>query len=203
MHNLVLRLIGIALIGIPLGIYVCGVTVFTPYFNYKYANTHGFVDWLTFGELKAEGQAFAWPYFIFNQANPVLKTSFSHELAAIEYHNKQVAIAKKYGGVVPAGATATGTASTSDWEAIISYNKLALFEAEQADIEQMNNLVARFGGHFRDEFITGLRIVLANSQSATSASADSYLYGQQLMNRFGDWYLANRDAISREITGSR
>ena len=67
----------------------------------------------------------------------------------------------------------------------------------------MNNLVPGYGDHFRDQFINGLKMVITNSARATLASVNGYMAGQILLNDFGDWYLANRDAIIRRRTVSR
>lgn len=39
--------------------------IFVPYYNWQYANDHGFADWLFFGEVVATSKAMAWPYFVF------------------------------------------------------------------------------------------------------------------------------------------
>ncbi len=39
--------------------------VFTPYYNWDYAKTHGFMKWFAFGEVVATAKAIAWPYFVF------------------------------------------------------------------------------------------------------------------------------------------
>jgi hypothetical protein len=83
--------------------------------------------------------------------------------------------------------------SKSDWDAITDYNKKALGEAEQADIADMNRHYPGFGDHFRDEFIEDLRLIINNDQGMTQAAP--YLYSQLLVNNFGDWYVANFDAM--------
>ena len=45
-------------------LYGISVAVFTLYFNWIYANEHGFWSWLIFGEIIATFKAFAWPFFI-------------------------------------------------------------------------------------------------------------------------------------------
>ena len=42
-------------------IYLAGWMLATPYYNWKYAQRHGFWKWLVFGELVATAQAMAWP----------------------------------------------------------------------------------------------------------------------------------------------
>ena len=53
-------LIGLLIIyGISLGIF--GI-----YYNWLYANEHGFIAWLFFGEVIASLKALVWPLFEFN-----------------------------------------------------------------------------------------------------------------------------------------
>tara|TARA_Y100000590_G_C15022657_1_gene751950 strand:- start:142 stop:321 length:180 start_codon:yes stop_codon:yes gene_type:complete len=44
-------------------IYLASVGIFALYYNYLYANEHGFIAWLFFGEIIASLQAFIWPLF--------------------------------------------------------------------------------------------------------------------------------------------
>ena len=53
------------LIGI-LVIYGISVSIFMIYYNWLYANEHGFFAWLFFGEIIASIKALAWPLFEFN-----------------------------------------------------------------------------------------------------------------------------------------
>ena len=39
--------------------------IFTLYFNWQYAQEHGFASWLMFGEIIATAEGFVWPYFLF------------------------------------------------------------------------------------------------------------------------------------------
>jgi hypothetical protein len=45
-------------------LYGISVAVFTLYFNWIYANEHGFWSWLIFGEIIATFKGFAWPFFV-------------------------------------------------------------------------------------------------------------------------------------------
>ena len=46
-------------------IYYAGTGISALYFNWQYANEHGFLAWLFFGELIATAKAFIWPVFLF------------------------------------------------------------------------------------------------------------------------------------------
>ena len=54
------------LISILLIVYLISVSVFALYYNYLYAQEHGFWAWLLFGEIIATLKALVWPLFEFN-----------------------------------------------------------------------------------------------------------------------------------------
>ena len=45
--------------------YAISVAIFGLYYNYEYAQTHGFLAWLFFGEIIATFKSFVWPLFFF------------------------------------------------------------------------------------------------------------------------------------------
>ena len=45
--------------------YGISVAIFGLYYNYEYANTHGFLAWLFFGEIIATLKSLVWPLFEF------------------------------------------------------------------------------------------------------------------------------------------
>ena len=47
-------------------IYAISVGIFGIYYNWLYANEHGFIAWLFFGEIIASLKALVWPLFEFN-----------------------------------------------------------------------------------------------------------------------------------------
>ena len=47
-------------------IYGISVGIFGIYYNWLYANEHGFIAWLFFGEIIASLKALVWPLFEFN-----------------------------------------------------------------------------------------------------------------------------------------
>ena len=47
-------------------VYLISVGVFGIYYNYLYANEHGFLAWVFFGEIVASLKALVWPLFEFN-----------------------------------------------------------------------------------------------------------------------------------------
>lgn len=55
------KMIGYAMFAI----YALGALVLTPYNNYMFAKTHGFLSWIFFGEIIATLQALFWPAWFF------------------------------------------------------------------------------------------------------------------------------------------
>jgi hypothetical protein len=55
-----------AIVKMLLNLYFISVVVAIPYFNFRYANKHGFVNWLLLGEIVPTAQALVWPYFAFS-----------------------------------------------------------------------------------------------------------------------------------------
>jgi|TARA_Y100000310_G_C20364512_1_gene660531 hypothetical protein len=47
-------------------VYGISVGIFGLYYNYLYAQEHGFVAWIFFGEIIASLKAVVWPLFEFN-----------------------------------------------------------------------------------------------------------------------------------------
>ena len=47
-------------------LYGISVAIFGIYYNWLYANEHGFAAWLFFGEIIASLKALVWPLFEFN-----------------------------------------------------------------------------------------------------------------------------------------
>jgi len=85
------------IIGTVVGLYfMAAFLVFTPYYNWNYAQTHGFVKWAFFGEVVATAKAIAWPYSVFFSPSG---GSVSHVSKAIDYANKAMATINKGGHI--------------------------------------------------------------------------------------------------------
>ena len=61
MNKLLSQILNLLLIA-----YVISVSIFGLYYNYLYAQEHGFMAWLFFGEIIATLKAFIWPLIEFN-----------------------------------------------------------------------------------------------------------------------------------------
>jgi hypothetical protein len=163
------------------GAYILSVTmVFTPYYNWQFAKTNGFMKWVFFGEVIATGKAVIWPYIVFFEK----RGTVSHFNNAIKYSNKATAIINKGG--------ANQLISQADMEEIISCYKQALTEAKKTDVESMNQHYPGFGDHFKSEFMEGLELYIKSSESGDVMTS---LSSQELLDKWGNWFDANRDNI--------
>jgi hypothetical protein len=54
-------------LSLVLGLYGISVAIFALYFNWQYAQEHGFMSWLFFGEVIATLKAIVWPFIIFSR----------------------------------------------------------------------------------------------------------------------------------------
>jgi hypothetical protein len=53
--------ISVAPFSLAIGVWGLGLIFATPYYHWKYANEHGVVSWVVFGEFVAQWKAFGWP----------------------------------------------------------------------------------------------------------------------------------------------
>jgi len=170
------------IIGTVVGLYfMAAFLLFTPYYNWDYAKTHGFMEWVFFGEIVATGKAIAWPYFVFFSPSG---SSLSHFSKAIAYSNKATVIINK--------GRPYQQISQTDIDTIIYYYKKALQEAEQADIASMNRHYVGFGDHFREEFIQGLHMFIKSHENSDAMLS---ITSQAMLDRWSNWYRANIDGI--------
>jgi hypothetical protein len=59
------------ILNIAVGLYMLALIVAVPYFNWQYAQEHGFMRWFFFGEFVATAKGFAWPYFVAMRFSPI------------------------------------------------------------------------------------------------------------------------------------
>ena len=170
------------IIGTVISLYfIVAFMVFTPYYNWNYAKTNGFIKWVLFGEVVATVKSIAWPYFVFFSLSG---GSASHVSKAIDYSNKATAIINNCGPYQ--------LIAQSDMDAIIEHYKKALQEAKKADLESMNKHYLGFGDHFENEFIRGLELFIKSNEVGDPMSS---IAAQAMLDRWGNWFSANIDGI--------
>jgi len=160
--------------------FIAAFMVFTPYYNWQYAKTHGFMKWLLFGEVVATAKAVAWPYFVFAHSGGTIL----HVSNAINFANKATAVKNR--------GDPYQQVSQDDMEEIIGYYKKALAEVKQCDIKSMNQRYPGFGDHFKSEFMKDLELFISSYEKHDMMSS---LASQALLDQWGNWYQANIDGI--------
>ena len=161
--------------------FIGAFVVFTPYYNWQYAKTHGFINWLVFGEIKATIVAMAWPYIVFQESYG----SISHLNKAIDYLSKSTEIINKsahYQSIAPA----------DERKEVIGCYKKALTEAKKVDIESTNQTYPGFGDHFRSEFIKGLELFIQSVETGDEMTFDASM---ALLSKWKNWYQANMEGF--------
>jgi hypothetical protein len=104
-------------------------------------------------------------------------------LQALGYSNQAAYLATQQPGLY----------SNPKLEKIIALRRMALETAKSVDIEILDSIVAGFGSHFRDDFIRGVTLFL---EAVQSSSSDELLgRSREALNRWADWYDANRERI--------
>jgi hypothetical protein len=107
-------------------------------------------------------------------------------LQALGYSNKAGHLA----------AQQPGLHSNTELEKTIALRTMALETAKSVDIEILDSIFPAFGTHFRWDFIKGVELFLAAVQS----SSDELLgRSREALNRWADWYDANRERIELAI----
>lgn len=48
-------------------IYLTGMSIAIPYYNWTYSKQNGFISWLLLGEFSATGKGLIWPYFVYSE----------------------------------------------------------------------------------------------------------------------------------------
>jgi hypothetical protein len=89
-----------------------------------------------------------------------------------------------------------GLYSNPELKKVIALRRMALETAKSVDIEILDSIVVGFGTHFRDDFITGVRLFL---EAVQSSSDDLLRRSREAFNRWADWYDANRERIEAAV----
>lgn len=92
--------------------------------------------------------------------------------------------------------------SVEDYTRMVALERAALKEARKADITTLNERYPAFGDRYRDLFINGLTKLIEGHDTPDDRMLSEgnwkIMQGHQLLDQWGDWYTANRDAIRRE-----
>lgn len=125
-------------------VYWIGTAAALPYFNWTYAQTHGFWSWFFFGEVVASAQSFAWPYYALtdDSGEEGGMTNLPEGLRAYFQMSQQIH------SVDELVREPTSSQRDGDRELVLSLLKQAKDDSERVDAEILNEIYAGWGDRF-------------------------------------------------------
>ncbi len=180
--------------GFLMAVWICGVSVAAPYYNWQYAQENGFLKWLLLGEIVATGRAAAWPYFLLSRSNDTRRVD------GVLWSNEEIDNARHFFRALEASQRATrrsnavspGTLTDDDITALLSDGKEALTEAQMVRDDVLEKACPGMSTRFRTKFQRGLELQVRNLEVRDT---QGLIEGVSLDNEWGDWYTANRTMI--------
>jgi hypothetical protein len=181
-----------AIVGVLLNLYVISVMIAIPYFNFRYANKHGFVNWLLLGEIVPTAQAVVWPNFAFTgRSTPSLT---DQEKDNLEHYHRSSDAVRQAQRILNAGPPdQISQLKPEEAVAYISLYKIALNEAKQVDLDVLAKIHPELPQHYRDEYLPAVELL---HQSHTSVGTfNNQMESHRLWDDWVDWFNANKSDI--------
>lgn len=173
-------------------IYVVGVMLSVPYFNWRYARDHGFVSWIFFGEVVATAQSVVWPMYAFSQES---KPDWSdYERENIRHFNRVSDAIKQSAKIVNFGDQGgPSIIPTEDAQAIVSLHAFALKEARLVDANVLAKAHPELPQHFQNQLLPFLQTM--NRVHDGTANFNEQVAAHKLFDAWVDWINTNRSEI--------
>ncbi len=119
------------------------------------------------------------------------------------YHfNSSIHCSNEAARIISTGEGLIKTMSAEDYARKVERERAALREAQKVDIALLNERYPTFGDQYRDLFIKGMTKLIEGHETPDDRMLIEgnwkMLQGHRLLDQWGDWYTANRDAIQRE-----
>ncbi len=180
-------------------VYLTGVVLYAPYFNYQYAQRHGFLSWLFLGEVAATSQSLIWPYFAFiGSSNNTRWTDAERE--NLEHYHRSKEAAQQRARIVNSqkpthdllGMPIAGTTefTSQEAEALRSLVDVALREAQMVDLEILRKVHPELPSYFQHKYIKCLQI--EHQRFHSRVSFNDQLTGQRLQDEWVNWFNQNK-----------
>lgn len=168
--------------------FIIAILIFTPYYNWNYAKTHGFVKWICFGEIVATAKAIVWPYYAFfstpvNHYDSPDATHFSNSKKAFD---EALIIVDEVGDVskLPIDLKAK----------FADLLRLAINEANQVQPPYLKEAHINYPNMYKNKYIHGMSVMLQGIETDNTALV---LSGAFECNEFADWIQINKGEFSR------
>jgi len=196
------------------GLYIIGIGLSGIYFNWQYAQDHGFVQWLFLGEIVPTAKAFIWPYYASRAADtaqgnratsaeepPRSSDSAKPTIVGLTRHQTVRAEAKSL--LLSLGYSQQASYLLMEdvhlnllehpkLKQIIALREQALEAAKSVDIEILESIYPGLGVHFRDEFMVGVASFLEGCRTYNN---EAFITRKTANDKWADWYDANRKQI--------
>lgn len=161
--------------------------VFVPYYNWKYAKTHGFVKWIFFGEVVATAKAAVWPYYVFlpTPVNRYDSPDANHFRNSKKAFDEALMVVDKVGDV---------TKLQSDLKAkFADLLRLAIAEANQVRLLYLQEAHPDYPNMYEKKYKYGMSLMLQGIETNNTALV---LEGAYTCNEFSDWIRAHKSEFS-------
>lgn len=156
-------------------VYVTGVLVSAPYFNWTYARQHGFWNWVLFGQLAPTMKSIVWPYHLLypekSHRRPSARSmnEFRFSMEALSQAESKL---PKEGHVIELDARMI--------KEQLFYYEVALQHARKVDADELLYADPSAPRRFRSEFLRGLSLLCegARTENVTLMNEGNRLIGE-------------------------
>ena len=165
--------------------------VFVPYYNWKYAKTHGFVKWICFGEVVATAKAAVWPYYVFSyvfSSTPVNRYDSPDDN---HFRNSKIALSE---AMIILNKVEDVSKFPPDLKAKFEdLLRLAIAEANQVQPLNLKKVHPDYPDMYKKKVIYGMSVILKGVEADDRALV---LAGAFELNEFADWIEAHQSEFS-------
>jgi hypothetical protein len=185
------------LISTLFGLYFLTIAIAVPYYNWQYANQHGLLAWLAFGELVPTAKALVWPYFALHKEQKERERIESLSPRQINEMNlmsvRRAIDAAQQGNYIINSRKSDASLTPDQIEKSIDFYLQSLQSADTTDEELLNKLYPEFGTRFKRDFCEGERLFVSGIRNR---NRDDLIKSRQIDQAWQDWYMTNRERIS-------
>jgi hypothetical protein len=181
----------IRVLGAAWAVYLVGALLSMPYFNWRFAQEHGFSEWFFFGELVPSAQAFGWPYYAVQSLHSPSHPPWTASEVENAKHFVRSMELDAEGSKVSAGKNPFDLDERMKLDFMRSKVE-ALAEAQQVDNAVLEKALPGLSAAYRAKFEGGLDRQVRGLMNDDEAA---YGVGTVLHNDWVDWRAANDDKI--------
>lgn len=171
-----------------LNIYLLSVAIFAIKFNYDYARSQGFLQWVFFGEVVATGRAFVWPIYFFSQDSDDRKPVAENRESTLGDFRKSVTLIQEsfaYEEEHFSGFTGAIDLNGDKFRELVLLKRKALEAAKTVSADDLRKLHPDLPAMYRNKFIGGLETYLEGVRNNDNQKINR---GTVMVNDFGNWY---------------